>query len=398
MAARGPARRSLDSCIDMRFVSSVDSSNLNSRMAFITKRGPAQWRAQVRKKGFPGYSRTFVREDDAVGWATELEAAIGRRNLAEVRRLTDKGDGDLRTVGDLVDKFLVDVVEQPGRRVNQVASEKPRLARIRLALGKQPLEMLSAVAVSSWKAKRLKGGAAPQTVVHDLNQLSRLLGYAADEWGVAGAEEAQALVRKVAKPPLPSGRSRRVAQAEIDFLLREADRVPPGGGRPAGRGMKAIIILAAETSMRLSELIGLHWAEIDLVARTAHLRKTKNGESRTVALTSVAVTALKTMEGLRDDGRVFDWNRSDSFVNRFIGLVRRARVRYLAACKEEHTKPDPRCLTDLRFHDLRHEATSRLFEKGLNIMEVASMTGHKSIQMLKRYTHVDAAKVAAKLG
>ncbi|MHB1669846.1 tyrosine-type recombinase/integrase [Thiomonas sp.] len=85
-------------------------------------------------------------------------------------------------------------------------------------------------------------------------------------------------------------------------------------------------------------------------------------------------------------------------VSAFIRIRRRGRELYEADCTAQGVKPDPSFLTDLRFHDLRHEATSRLFEKGLGIMEVASMTGHKSLAMLKRYTHVEAEKLAQKLG
>ena len=67
-------------------------------MASIENRGELQWRAVVRKKGFPRYTRTFERHRDAQGWATDLEAAIGRRDLAEVRRLTDDAGGNLRTL------------------------------------------------------------------------------------------------------------------------------------------------------------------------------------------------------------------------------------------------------------------------------------------------------------
>ncbi|EQD71992.1 phage integrase, partial [mine drainage metagenome] len=52
---------------------------------------------------------------------------------------------------------------------------------------------------------------------------------------------------------------------------------------------------------------------------------------------------------------------------------------------------------DLTFHDLRHEATSRFFEKGFNVMEVASITGHKTLQMLKRYTHLKAEDLAKRM-
>lgn len=363
-------------------------------MAVIENRGPLQWRALVRKKGFPAYSRTFERQRDAQAWATDVEAAIGRRDLADIRRLTDKGDAALRTVGDLVDKFLKDVVEKPGRRAGQVATEKPRLARIREALGKLTLDMLSPQDVASWRDKRLKEAAA-QTVRHDMNQLSVVLNTAISEWGVQTVN----IVRDVKKPSLPAGRDRRVSKEEIEALLSEADFVPARGGRPVGRGMKPIIELAVETSMRLGELLNLEWRLIDLERRIAHLPKTKNGESRTVALSTKAVATLMAMkETPRDDGKVFDWARSDSFVGRFGGLVERARTRYEAKCELDDVKPDPAFLRGLRFHDLRHEATSRLFEKGLNPMEVASMTGHKSMQMLKRYTHVEASKVAAKLG
>lgn len=71
---------------------------------------------------------------------------------------------------------------------------------------------------------------------------------------------------------------------------------------------------------------------------------------------------------------------------------------YQTDCANAAKKPDPAFLAGLHFHDLRHEATSRLFEKGLGIMEVASMTGHKSLSMLKRYTHIEAEKLAKKLG
>ena len=364
-------------------------------MASIEKRGELQYRAVVRKNGFPRYSRTFEQHREAKGWATELEAALGRANFAEVRRLTDDGSGELRTVAALVDRFVTAVVEKPKRRANQVASERPRLARIRTDLGHLPVEMLSSQDVATWRDKRLASGAAPQTVRHDLNQLSVVFATAISEWNLG----VRNVVRDVKKPQLPPGRDRRVSAAEIASLHAAAAQVPARGGRAAGRGMGPIITLAVETSMRLGELVSMEWRHIDFQKCIAYLPKTKNGESRTVALSTAAVAALNEMGTVRRiDGRVFDWAKSDSFVGRFASLVRRARAAYEAECERTDIEVDPRFLSELRFHDLRHEATSRLFEKGLNPMEVSSMTGHKSMQMLKRYTHVDAAKVAAKLG
>lgn len=162
--------------------------------------------------------------------------------------------------------------------------------------------------------------------------------------------------------------------------------------------MKEMITLAVESSMRLGELLSLEWRHIDLAKRLAFLPKTKNGEARSVALSATAVATLeKLAKEPRGDGRVFGWSTSSGFSGSFASLVSRAKDRYQRGAQAGIYPPNEHFLSDLRFHDLRHEATSRLFEKGLNPMEVASMTGHKSMQMLKRYTHVEAAKVAVKL-
>ena len=78
----------------------------------------------------------------------------------------------------------------------------------------------------------------------------------------------------------------------------------------------------------------------------------------------------------------------DSITQAFVRAVFRARAAYEKECDEKGTKLDPSFLIDLTFHDLRHEATSRLFEKGFDTMEVRTITGHKTLQMLARYTHL----------
>ena len=89
---------------------------------------------------------------------------------------------------------------------------------------------------------------------------------------------------------------------------------------------------------------------------------------------------------------------ADSITRAFARAVSRARMAYESECKKVGQKPDEKLLKDLRPHDLRHEATSRLFEKGLNLMEVAAITGHKTLQMLKRYTHLRAEDLVGRLG
>jgi integrase len=74
--------------------------------------------------------------------------------------------------------------------------------------------------------------------------------------------------------------------------------------------------------------------------------------------------------------------------------VSRARAVYAKKCQATGEDPDPSFLADLTFHALRHEATSRFFEKGFNPMQVSAITGHKTLQMLKRYTHLKAEDLA----
>ena len=139
-----------------------------------------------------------------------------------------------------------------------------------------------------------------------------------------------------------------------------------------------VVVIALETGMRLGEIVSLKWSEVDLVTQVARLTDTKIGTGRDVPLSS---RAARTLEALPRslDGRVFP-----------IGVAAVKSSFHAAAKRAE--------LDDFRFHDLRHEATSRFFERDLDIMEVAAITGHKTLTMLKRYTHLRAADLARKLG
>lgn len=131
--------------------------------------------------------------------------------------------------------------------------------------------------------------------------------------------------------------------------------------------------------MRRGEILGLQWSNVNLERRVALLAVTKNGESRGLPLSSRAVAILRALPVSPND-RVFGDLTKEALKESFKHAVRRAGI------------------AGLRLHDLRHEATSRFFEKGLNVMEVASVTGHKTLQMLKRYTHLNVVDLAARLG
>jgi integrase len=377
-------------------------------MAYITQR-PAGWCAQVRRKGAPSIARTFDLKADAEAWAREIERELQRGNVSVLRQ-----EAQRMTVGEAIDLYsaqrLPDLKSAPSVRVH--------LARAKARFGPLFLANLRGADVAAWGYDLARGGLGPQSELHCLNALGAVFTFVERDLSIdlpAGNP-----AHKIRKPRMPKARDRRLRPGEFEAL--QADRPD----------LLAFIILAVETSMRRGEICGLEWSRVDLRRHTAHLVDTKNGESRTVALSSVAVAALQSLPR-RIDGKVFGWAHPDGFSLAFrrhriaarkahiMGRLREALAAdglsvdaieaEIRAVVYKHRKPSPRTaalfsqidsmdnfLKDLRFHDLRHEATSRLFEKGLGIMEVASMTGHKSLSMLKRYTHIEAEKLAQKLG
>ncbi|WP_162243866.1 site-specific integrase [Pseudorhodoferax sp. Leaf274] len=178
----------------------------------------------------------------------------------------------------------------------------------------------------------------------------------------------------VARPKSSKGRNGRLLSGEEDLLLSAC-------AESRRDYLREVVVMALETAMRQSELIALRWELIDLAKQTAHLVDTKNGDSRTVSLSTTAVALLKHR---RPPGRATGqvWT----------GITTEAvKQSFQRAC-------EPADIQGLRFHDLRHEAISRLFERGLHAVEVAAISGHKDLRMLMRYTHLDARKLAAKLG
>lgn len=141
--------------------------------------------------------------------------------------------------------------------------------------------------------------------------------------------------------------------------------------------MAPLFRFALETGMRRGELVNIRWDQIDTTKRTLHIPVTKNGHPRTIPLSSTALDILKDIP--RNDPRVFPLT-----LNAVKLAWKRLAERAGAA--------------DLHFHDLRHEAVSSFFEKGLSVPEVALISGHRDARMLFRYTHLRAEDVARKLG
>ena len=198
--------------------------------------------------------------------------------------------------------------------------------------------------------------------------LGHVFEVARKEWGI----QVHNPVRDIKLPANGRPRDRRLQAGEEPRLLVACQEA-------RNPWLLPIVQLALETAMRQGELIRLRWEHIDLSRRTAHLPDTKNGEARTVPLSTTAIRVLRALPRSLH-GQVFPGITTEAIKRAYIRAVRRAGIE------------------NLRFHDLRHEATTRMFEKGLNIMEVATITGHKDLRMLRRYTHLKAEDLARKLG
>lgn len=161
--------------------------------------------------------------------------------------------------------------------------------------------------------------------------------------------------------------------------------------------LEALFILALETAMRLSEMYTLTAGQINLAKSTVFLEKTKNGDKRQVPITSVAAPVLAQLtKGLKPDALVFPWYGSEPY-KKLSELERRKKVTAMLSQQFGRIFEAAKC-EDLKFHDLRHEATSRIFERtNLSNVEIAKITGHKSLEMLKRYANLRGSDLAARL-
>jgi integrase len=317
-----------------------------------------KWKCQVRIKGYPPRTQSFDTRSKAVAWGTQVEAEMRRGVFVMPDRMTQD-----MIVAQLLDRYVREESVHKASGLDDVRRAKP----LKAILGGYGVANLTPVHLRKYKLARCRVR-APQTVVHELNLLHRAYVVAVQELGLVLPSG----IPSTSRPKLPPGRQRRVSEYEAHAIVNDTKSIE----------LKVIVPLAIETAMRRSEILGIRLEHVRLDRRTVLLPKTKNGESRTIPLSTRAHALLASWIAQLPE-----------------------------SCSEPIFKITPRCLTQaflracrrlkilgLRFHDLRHEATSRLFERGLNVIEVSRITGHKSLAMLNRYTHLDAGNLAEKLG
>jgi integrase len=339
-------------------------------MANITERS-GKFHVRVhRKEG--SVCKSFTLKKDALVWARQTEADI------QAGRWKPVNANDGLTLRAALQRYSREVTAskkgaaQETCVINAIIRDN---VTARLLISIKPAE--AAALRDKWLQSL-----APATVRRRLAILSHCFEIAHKEWSIEVANPMNA----IRKPTVSNGRDRRLLAGELEAVLAASGSIE----------LTPVARLAVDTAMRLSEIVGLRWTDVNLATRTVTLRDTKNGSGRVVPLSPAAIAIFEALPRRIDRG-VFGVT-GPSISQAWARAVERAGNAYRKKCIDVGTEPKQGYLSDLHFHDLRHEATSRLFERGIfGTMEVASITGHKTLQMLSRYTHMNAALLADKL-
>ncbi|WP_421930905.1 integrase [Phenylobacterium sp.] len=339
-------------------------------MASIRKQESGTWRVQVRRKGRT-VSETFVRYDDAKKWGLDAERQIDRGETPTLSKV-----GKLQSFGDLIDLHIADMTDvgkPPGR------SKDATLAMLKRRLGSRNMVELDRERLLSFGLERAAEGAGPMTLSIDIGMIKLILSHAAAVHGlpvrVEPVDLARIALKRLGLVGKGKERDRRPTDEELEKLCAHFD------GNPRQIiPMSRIIKFAVATAMRQEEICRVTWSDLNERTKMLTIRdrkdpREKKGNDQRIPLLSVsgfdALALIEEQRAIRgnEDDRIFPYAHKS------------AGTAFTRACQDLK-------IEDLHFHDLRHEGTSRLFEAGFEIQQVALVTGHKDWKMLRRYTHL----------
>lgn len=326
-------------------------------MASFSKIGN-KWQARIRKSGFPSTSENFDTHREAKAWAAQIECAMNAKLHKDKRSLKDL------TLDKLIDQYL-------GKEKSTNPYGKTKLAnlkRIRRMLGDVPLAALTFDRLVSFIEDREVQGAGGVTIWMDVAEIAAVLrsGKTANKYEVDKDlfSDIYRYMSENGLDPKSNRRSRRPTEQELKTLKthfedKERQQIP----------MWDIIDFAVSSAMRSSEITRIRWADVDFEKKTVIIRQRKHPKKKRDHVVPLLGKAWDiAVAQPRSDDRIFPYSAK---------TISSIFPRATQACG----------IDDLRFHDLRHEAASRLFEQGYDIPRVALVTGHMDWKMLERYTH-----------
>ena len=341
-------------------------------MAAITQRKNGYWQVTVRRKGWPTQTRTFRLKTEAEVWSRSVERDMDKGAFISCAAAENT------LFRDLAERFALDFAPHHYRGTIW----KNKLDRLVDRLGAYSIAALTQNRIAEYRDNRLQDSdprfknptKAPKvsgaTVKTELDMLSKVLDVASKEFGITLPHGNP--VASIRKPTSNPARDRRLTPQQFNQLLHNC-------GISQNQWLLPALQISVETAMRQGELLTLTWQDVNLEKRIAFLRLTKNGESRAVPLSSRAMAVFQSMPR--------------SIGGRVIPVEKQSlHTVFKTACKRSN-------IEDFHWHDLRHEALSRLAERGdLSVLELSAISGHKTLRLMQMYVQMHASQLAAKLG
>ena len=330
----------------------------------VSPNGKISYRAMVRLKGHKSKTATFIKRADAVTWGQETETKIKQSKYFPDRLI----ESEKYTLSDLLDRYKSEVL--PEKRAK---GQPGQLEWWKEQLGEYKLKDLTPSLIASLRDRLIKEQSDKTgrirtcaTVNRYLALLSHACTIAIKEWQWMAVNP----VAQISKPREAQGRTRFLSGEERERLLvacRSSESIH----------LFPIVTLALSTGMRRGEILGLSWENVDLQNRRITLLRTKNGERRVVPLVCKAYELIKNLylklEPESKDLLFPSPNNPKQPIS-----IRTAWETAIKRCKIEN----------FRFHDLRHSTASYLAMNGASLLEIADILGHKTLQMVKRYSHL----------
>lgn len=339
---------------------------VRSQLATIRQIKSGKWQVMIRKRGHGPVNKSFPTKAAAKAFAASTEAAMDNGSWTDVRELRST------TVGSVVERYIKEVhpIKPFGKsKMSTVRSVARDFENVNVA------DLTPAMLLDYGRRKDV----SPSTLTHHMTYLAQAIDMARTLWGLSLPENpvrsAMSVMGQLGMTGSSNKRDRRLNPGELERLLLAA----------GDHWIAPVIEIAVASAMRQSEICRLSWSDIDtdkgeILIRDRKDPRRKKGNNQVIPLFPEVKQALSRAQNYKSTGdRVFPVRESASISDRF------ALVRQKAG------------IEDLRFHDLRHEAISRFFERGLSIPEVAAISGHKTWEQLKRYTQLKPADIKKKL-
>lgn len=323
-------------------------------MATIRQRG-TRWQVIIKRKGHPPQSQTFELKKDAEKWGRLQE------RLMDAGQWVDRSEAEQTTLEELLDRYQREVSSSKHGadieiyRINQFKNSN---------LAKYSVAAITGQLIAKWRDKRIKE-VSGSSVSRELTLLSHVFTVAIKEWGFAINCNPVSLVRKPSSNP---PRDRILTDQQRQALIASCKQCK-------NPWIHSVVIFAMETAARRGEILNLTWKSVDLQRGIARISG-KTG-SRTIPLSPLCISTLKTLQK-SINGAVFPVT---------IETLKQAYERAVVRAGIE----------DFTFHDLRHDALTRLAKLGLNVLELRAISGHTTANMLQRYVSIDASELAKKL-